>query len=175
MNPTPMTEFSGMGLCLLFLAVCVENAPIFKNSLLKAPIGRRLLQTTYSTAFGYKSGCEVLVVADANGLKLQSLGVADGVAGSYKFIAGSGSASTVPGTGSGASFKNPIGITMHRDGVSVLMSEQLGYVLDRVALANGASVVVAGSSGALGTADGALGTNRISQVSSMANIPGTDE
>ena len=180
MNPTPMTEFSGMGLCLLLLAVCVENAPIFKNSLFKAPIGRRLLQATtaapaYSTAFGYKSGCEVLVVGDYSGNKLWSLGVADGVAGSYKLIAGSGSLSTVSGTGSGASFYSPAGVGMHRDGVSVFLGEGGGKVLDRVTLATGASVVVAGSAGSTGTVDGVLGTNRVSQISTIINIAGTDD
>lgn len=89
-----------------------------------------------------------LFVSDTNNYLIRQIVIATGA---VTTLAGSGVAGSVDGTGTGASFKSPRGITT--DGKNLYLADISGYTIRKIVIATGVVTTIAGS-GVAGSVDG---------------------
>ncbi len=113
-----------------------------------------------------------LYVADTGSHKIRKVVIASGV---VTTLAGSGTGSSVDGTGTSASFSSPMGITT--DGTSLYVADAGSYKIRKIVIASGVVTTLAGA-GAFGATDGTGAAAKFSTVKSLttdgANLYLTD-
>lgn len=93
-----------------------------------------------------------LYVADTNNNNIRKVEIATGVVTTFS---GTGSAGNTDGTGTGASFSGPIGITT--DGTNLYVADFGNHTIRQIVIATGVVTTLAGTAGSSGSTD-AIGT-----------------
>jgi hypothetical protein len=84
-----------------------------------------------------------LYVTDATYMTIRKIVISTGV---VTTLAGTGSMGSANGTGTSASFKNPLGITT--DGTNLFVADQLNYLIRKIVISTGVVTTLAGSGSA---------------------------
>ncbi len=102
----------------------------------------------FGRPYGITTDGTYLFVADQTNNTIRKIVISTGV---VTTLAGSGVAASTDGTGAGASFNSPTGITT--DGTNLFVTDRLGHAIRKIVVSTGVVTTVAGS-GVAGAADG---------------------